>query len=350
MIDSNLTTISQQRQKRRALYPEVFTKTHNASPQKPHFANNYRVNKEIFETTLNAGLTFSCTAGYIKGQCQGGNVFLKAVFCGREWCDNCGRDGSPSHQRRIARWIPKAEQIKSMAYIVITIPEAIRDNFKNKKALTDFRTYVKRKLQRDGYGRGLIRWHYFGDCQRCKGGGCYHCNDSGTSNKYHPHLNILTDGGRIKRADFIKYMETWRHDLGRYFDKVSSTSGQIGIINYQFTRNQYKKAHLLKYVTRATHRNFNKEIATALNGYRTTSTWGKWKTKTNLKTENTNLVNLERNLCPCCKKPLTWQAGHYITDLATGEIKYKRRLISAKELQPDKLKHLAAGYYIKLNQ
>jgi len=343
------TTISAEKLKARRYYPEIYTKTHTKA-EKETFASKFKINKQLFETTLSAGATFSCQSGFIAGGCSNGHKFLKAVFCGREYCDTCGADGSPSHLRRIARWIPKAEQITNMAYLVITIPEQARAHFKNKTALTEFRTFVKRKLQRDGITRGLIRWHWFGDCRQCKGAGCFHCHNSGMSKKFHPHLNILIDGGLMKKREFNRFTQNWRNSLTSYFEKVTGIEKLPANLHYQYTNKPEIRAHWLKYVTRATHRNYNKEIAEKLAGYRTTATFGTWNHKIKVKTEISDAVALEASACPCCGSRVTWDVGSYETDLITGEIKYKRKILKVHQIRdPDKVSHLTAGYYIIKN-
>ncbi len=109
--------------------------------------------------------------------------------------------------------------------------------------------------------------------------------------------------------------------------------------------NSAKKMHLLKYVTRSTHRNYVKEIAENLKGFRTTSCWGKYDHKVEVKTENSDLVNLTNGKCLCCGEKIKWDTGYYITDLVTGESKYKRTIIKPDKI-PINIKHITAGYYI----
>jgi len=267
VIDNKVVTnISTERAKRFGAYPDSFTKLHNREAKEPardEFTRGFTLNKELFKTILDSGATLSCTAGYFRGGCVNGHKFVKAVFCGREWCESCGQDGSPVHLRRMARWMPKVKQIDSMAYMVITIPEEVRSFFKTKESLSDFRTFVKRRLQRDGYKRGLIRYHYFGDCKLCKAKGCHYCNSTGISAKYHPHLNVFVEGGKIAHKDFQLKFADLRESLSQYFKSVSGIKGLQGNVHYQYTDSAAKKMHLLKYVTRSTHRNYVKAIELA---------------------------------------------------------------------------------------
>lgn len=346
------TTIQFEKDKAGSYYPESFAKVNNGSLKynRNKFNTSYNENKAILKEILDQGLTLSCTAGYIQGGCSKGTNYLKAVFCGKEWCENCGQDGSPVHLRRLGRWIPKADQFKNLGYLVITIPEEARQFFKDKKSLTEFRTYIKRKLQRDGYDKGLIRYHYFGDCKSCKSEGCRYCRFTGINAKYHPHLNVIVDSGFIKKSEFEKYAEYFRADLSKFFEKKTKLKGLEGNLHYSYVKgtNSAKKMHLLKYVTRSTHRNYVKEIAENLKGFRTTSCWGKYDHKVEVKTENSDLVNLTNGKCLCCGEKIKWDTGYYVTDLVTGQMKYKRTIIKPDKI-PINIKHITAGYYI-INQ
>lgn len=351
-LTDSLTTITIERHKRRSNYLEPIAKLNTNPDRRDEFKNSYQENKAVLKSLLDAGLTLSCTAGYIKGGCNGGHKFLKAVFCGKEWCENCGQDGSPTHLRRIGRWIPKVEQIKSLGYYVITIPQELREYYKDPKNLSKFRLYIKRKFQRDGFNRGLIRWHWFGDCKHCKGHGCRFCRMTGISNKYHPHLNILVDGGYISKKDFESKSEKFRDELIAYFKKNTGIGCDDAVYHYSYIKGKdYKrKMHLLKYVTRSTHRNYNKQIAEALKGYRTSSTWGAWKFKKVVKTENSDLVNVTNNVCPCCGEGIVWDCGSYVVDQVTGLSKYKRSILRPKDVgDMANFTHITAGYYLSKN-
>lgn len=351
-----VTTIENERYKIRRPYPELFAKTHNRTPAvepaiklpgRDQFSASFKFHKELFETILNNGARLSCTAGYIAGHCARGHKFVKAVFCGREWCPSCGQDGSPAHLRRIARWMPKISQMPQVGYFVITIPEVARPWFTKPEQLTDFRTFIKRKLQRDGYGRGLIRWHLFGDCKSCNGKGCRFCEYTGAGTKYHPHLNILVEGGKIKKADFAQYFPAFRKSLSAYFKRVTGLDDLPGVVNYQYTNEAGKKMHLMKYITRSTHRIFNKEIAENLKGYRITSSWGKWSKVTEQpRGEYSDLISIENNICPCCAEAITWDVGYWKQD-AAGKQVYKRKLQKFTIRGPgERAEHIKAGYYI----
>ena len=254
-------------------YPELYAKPHNGFSFLP-----------------------SCSQGFIKGICSGGHQFAKLLLCGREWCPDCGADQSMSHKRRIARWWPKVMQMEKLGYLVITVPPMIREQIKDKKALSDFRTYVKRKLQRMGYDRGLIRYHWAGE-------------DGKT---WHPHLNILIEEMFMPKkvmAEIKRDLCTW---FSNYFDedpaklKINMWYSYSKPLSSTFVAH---KIHKLKYITRATMKvHPSWDIVKVLKGFRTTSTWGKWdKSK-----ENTSeLASLEAGLCPHpeCRQKIAWEGG-----------------------------------------
>ena len=171
-----------------------------------------------------------CPGYWLMGTCENGHRFAKELYCGREWCPVCGEDWSPAHQRRFARWLRKAVQIESMGYFVFTIPEALRSNFRTRKAIKGLEHHIQDLMKAHGYSRGLRRWHYFGD----------------KSTRYHPHLNVIVDAGFIPEAKLDTIKKVYAVLLG--VDVVD--------IHYQYVRSPAEKVHVLKYVTRATFRDY----------------------------------------------------------------------------------------------
>ncbi len=140
---------------------------------------------DYLESIANSGLKLKQPAypgWFVAGICeQGEHVFYRMTYCGREWCGVCRE---PMHKRRIARWLPKAFQVKSMGYLVVTILPEDRARFRTKAVLSQAgkrATTVIRQLFR----RGLRRWHWFGDKDQ----------------DYHPHLNYLVEGGYMSRHE-----------------------------------------------------------------------------------------------------------------------------------------------------
>lgn len=267
----------------------------------------------------------SCSLGFIKGSCAGGHKFAKLLLCGKEWCPDCGADGSMTHKRRVARWWGKVMSMPEMGYMVVTVPKECRASFKNKVVLSNFRTYLKRKLQRMGYDKGLIRYHWAGD-------------DGYT---WHPHLNILIEEGYLSKAKMVELKE----DLQTWFTKKfpMSLKGKKAKINLWYSyatpgeKFEAHKIHKLKYITRSTFKNLDTvkdiDLVRVLKGYRTTSTWGKWEKD---KTNTSALASLEAGKCPHpeCRKPVSWEKGD-------DRIVSRRSKLWSKVI----LKPLDGGYY-----
>ncbi|GAH98854.1 unnamed protein product, partial [marine sediment metagenome] len=124
-------------------------------------------------------LARECGAWALVGQCRNGHCFAAKLYCGREWCSEC-RD--QVHRRRIARWLPKAQQLESMGYWDITFPMNLRLLLRNKVILRKVGKKAVAALRAQGFARGLRRWHWFGD----------------TPGLYNPHLNIIVDGKYLR--------------------------------------------------------------------------------------------------------------------------------------------------------
>jgi hypothetical protein len=275
--------------------------------------NRYQEGKKYFSDLFSEAKIPSCSTGYISGACQGGHKFAAPYLCGKDYCKECGKDGSPIHQRRVSRWMPLVEQFKSLGYLVFTFPKDIRFLFLDKAQLSDFRYQLKRKLIRDGFTKGLMRWHWFGDCSSCNGYGCWMCNETGSGQEFHPHLNIFIDKKFISNLDeFINGYKRWVklyvtrlldaeikkrilliEKYGDIVDRTDKAWKELDIlntiksnflegdlvINYSYSTQKGMMINKLKYVTRSTFRIYNKDVKDSLHNYRNSVRWGFTKSK-----------------------------------------------------------------------
>ena len=123
-------------------------KPHTIPDNSRNAATNYQKGKEYFRQRWQTGQVPTCSPGYISGQCTGGHKFAAPFLCGRETCPDCGRDGSPIHQRRVSRWLPLVQQYKRLGYLVLTFPQQLRWILSDRETLSDFRYQFRRKLKR----------------------------------------------------------------------------------------------------------------------------------------------------------------------------------------------------------
>jgi len=235
---------------------------------------------------------------FVSGGCENGHRFAKTLVCQKEWCPICGAEGSIAHNRRWLRWLPKIQQFGTMGYFVFTMPEALRSKYRRKKALSGLGHQVQELLKAFGYSRGLRRWHYFGD----------------KSEKYHPHLNCLVDGGYLspQKLDAIK----------RGYAELLGV--EIADVNYHYRKSQGKMLHSLRYICRSTFRDYtwDLKLALELKGFRNMVVWGRgrwdndpsWsldelKGKAEGQVEGLQIEAIEslaEKRCPVCGMPITW--------------------------------------------
>jgi len=225
----------------------------------------------------------SCHQGFITGKCSNGHHFAKAILCGKEFCVDCGANWSWIHQRRHYRWLPKVKSMESVGYLVVTVPPEIRNFILDKRRLSDFRRYCVRLLKREGYNRGLVRWHW--------------CGEDGYN--WHPHLNFLFPAGWISKEKLTEL----RTKMAARLSIMSKIHVPQIVINYRYSKEGWKKRHWCKYVTRSTWRKFSEPLAQVIKGYTNNVTWGDWKSK---KKDN-SVAKLERGCCPLCDAPITWK-------------------------------------------
>ena len=270
--------------------------------------NSYQTGKAYFSDLFKRGEVPTCSTGYISGSCAGGHKFAAPYLCGKDYCKECGKDGSPIHQRRVSRWLPLTEQFKTLGYLVFTFPKSVRFLFKDKKILSDFRFQLKRKLTREKYTTGLARWHFFGDCEYCKANGCYHCNNTGSGVDFHPHLNLFINAGYQanlkewiagynrfvklyvlrqlanevakrtllieKYGTSIDHLDTVYTELMELETIIQEIKKTTFVINYSYTSNKEEIINKLKYVTRSTFRVFDKDVKDILHNFRNSVRWG----------------------------------------------------------------------------
>jgi len=228
----------------------------------------------------------------IRDRCSDGHRIAKTLWCGREWCKKCG---DIVHDRRIARWLPKAQQFEEAGYWVVTYPEEVRPLLHTKKALSRQGKKLRDTLKQLGYHRGLQRWHYFGD----------------KSNKYHPHQNALVEGGYLQPEELESQKDFIRKSLISH--RMACLVGKQLDIHYSYLKSPKQIYHSLKYITRATFKQieWDEALAHKLHNFRNCIAWGKWDSpvKWELPKQAEKLqplINLTENRCPVCGTPLKW--------------------------------------------
>jgi len=313
-----------------------------------------------------------CPSSAIFGWDTNGHNYAKELYCGLEYCPDCGQKDSVPHKRRFARWLPKVQTLKSAGYFVIEFPLSIRHLYHSKAALEragklathvlkgDYEIKQRRtsgevlhkgevgRVHRRWFAQGLRRWHYFGDApanvrvavERQQGITQLPLDTEFATMRYNPHLNVIVSAGFIPdaRLDYIKAML-----------RAAFNCSDL-IVNYSFADVPGKIVHLLKYVTRATFLdiNWDKYLAGSLYGFRNMRGWGKWtgeavwtlddlgdaahKEVEGVDIEAVNSLGESR--CPLDGLPIHWSKP-----MPMGLLHY---LIKT---QGDDVKVLGAGYY-----
>jgi len=294
----------------------------------------------------------NCLNGYVSGKCSNGHGWAKAIYCDKEWCPDCGAKHSPVHQRRIARWFDKVMSFDSLGYLVVTVPTEAREDFYDKTVLSAYRLAIKRKLQEMGYDRGLSRWHWLGDCKKCRGKGCEHCKQTGASRNYNPHLNIFIGEGFLDKRQFNRVIGGLKEFCAKWIRNNLVIELEHPVtIHYQFTEDKDKKAHLLSYCTRATLRHDIRKIRETVYRYRSTNSWGVFPDSEQPATDPGMI--LEKGRCPCCGERVVYEqftATKYfphpredIVNLSCGYVKLPDEVAPVQPPAPDRYKLLSYG-------
>jgi len=236
-----------------------------------------------------------CGTWSLLARCPHGHRFAKKLFCGREWCLEC-RD--QTHNRRIARWLPKAQQLEAMGYWVITFPEEVLPLLRRPRVWAEVGRKTVRILRSEGFTRGLRRWHWFGD----------------ENTRFRPHLNVIVEGRYLRRGKLELVKKHLREGILPVGIRKALGDKEM-VINYSYTKDPAKMYHILKYVTRPTflERDWDNEMAARLWNFRNNAWWGRWtgeaKWQINSKeSENMKAANsLGKGICPICGEKITWE-------------------------------------------
>jgi len=221
-----------------------------------------------------------CGSWALVRSCSDGHVFAKTLDCGREWCEKCR---SSAHSRRLGRWLSKAQKIKEMGYLTVTLPLDKRP--RSQKELRRLGLSITRILKRRGFFRGLRRDHFFGDKSRV----------------WNPHFNFLLDSGYLN-PELIESIKKAISGILKA-EKI--------VLHYQFTQEVRLMLHWLKYITRPTFlkESWDPEMVEEFFNFRNAGSWGKWddENKWALPEEEKKLANYKKvgaGICPTCGKKL----------------------------------------------
>jgi len=249
-------------------------------------------------------LQLFCPSWVQLGECEHGHQVAKELICNREWCDGdgCGGNDGKAHQRRKAAWYPRARQIASMGRFVLTIPPEVRSEYRTRETLGKAGTAVTRMLKRYGFTRGLRRWHLFGEDHHGSDGA------GAVSPVYHPHLEVIVDGGYFDLEMIEAIKASWCRIL-----KVDVSRGNI---HYEYSTDVRKKCHIVSYALRPTflHWEWDEDLAREIIGFHNRQTWGKWDgepvweipVNSEAKPPLEELVALHDGRCPIDGSRITW--------------------------------------------
>ena len=178
-----------------------------AKPPASSYKDSLAKSATVVVPVANPVAKSACGGWAVVSECSTGkHHFAKKLLCGKEWCGPCGEDNSGAHKRRQARILPKLQQVRRLGYLVIEWPEWARHigqggispdldggehvagwvySKVDLRATTNMVVEVLagkrcgRRGRVGGYfGRGIHRWHWFGD---------------ELPGKWNPHLNVLVD-------------------------------------------------------------------------------------------------------------------------------------------------------------
>lgn len=230
-----------------------------------------------------------CPGYAVVGKCGAcGKQYATELIDGKDWCQHCGGVDGLMHDRRKARWYPKAQKIASMGGFIITETMANRERLRGFDEVIDKDTgehlgwksrLSKRSIayrcmfKRHGFDRGLSGWDWFGECHdpeheaaKAETGGDCLC-----PRPWNPHFSALVDGGYLSPEK----LEAIKRSVARI---QGIPVGQVNVF-YSYSDEPLKKLHMVHYVCRPTFLawQWDEEMAVKLKGFRTYQAWGQGK-------------------------------------------------------------------------
>ncbi len=249
-----------------------------------------------------------CPGFVAAGQCENGHHWGKKSVCGRDWCAYCGGKDGIAHDRRKARWYPKAQQLTTAGRLVITVPPELRHRYRGRYALAGLGRAVRRSLREThGFKRGLMGWHFFGEhagVDESPSG-----VDDATLNPpvYHPHMDIVLDAGYLGPSRLAAIKASVALILKVNVKRVNAY--------YSYSHDPRKIVHFVNYSCRPTFlcHEWDKMLAHLLKGFRARQAWGVWGDPPAWGLESGDketpvgaVVVLMAHHCPTCGATIKW--------------------------------------------
>ncbi|MBA7539635.1 hypothetical protein ES705_31915 [subsurface metagenome] len=251
------------------------------------------------------GLDEKCGQWALYGECQNGHRFAVQLFCGKPWHEACREI---MHRRKIARLLPKVQQLLPAGHWVIRPPNELQVWFLSRRGRRLLIKRVIKALKSLGYRRGLVFIHYFGD----------------DPTRFAFHLDVLVDGGFLEP----EVLEELKAKLRRliYNPAAIKRWGDTLAVNYHYKPTWGQVYSALEYCTRPTFTQLegNERAADSIRGERTIRRWGRWDEEPKWQLGESekklqSLVSLEKGECPVCGKPIIWNKNPIPFDLVRSQ-------------------------------
>ena len=209
----------------------------------------------------------NCPAYAVVGYCRFGHYYAKLLICGREWCPHCGGLDGLAHHRRMALWFPRLVQLTQLGYMVITLPMSSRNAVRSRSALSVLGSKFRRMMKSHGIGRGLRRWHWFGDPHEDQD---TPFDVPPTAQPFHPHINLLCDTRWLDEDHLIAL----KLSVSRILEiRISDVN-----LHYSYASTPAQMVHKMRYVLRPTFSDssWDLHMAETIIGLRNSLSWGRW--------------------------------------------------------------------------
>ncbi|GAI69530.1 unnamed protein product [marine sediment metagenome] len=182
-----------------------------------------------------------------------------------------------------------------MGYDVITFPLEVRIIMRSPAVLAVKAKQARKVYRKWGYQKVFTRWHYFGK----------------NGEKYHPHLNVLYDGGYLSEEQLAKKKDLIRRRL--LPRSIAKRIKKDLVIHSDYTQETKLKMRWISYVMKATFtdKSWDYELASRLKGFRNGCFAGFWNDAPKWRLTGTDkkynlLLKVKAGIHPISGKPILW--------------------------------------------
>jgi len=188
---------------------------------------------------------------WFEGEISGDN-YLKRVDCRKHWCPECGGKGGHIHKSRLHSILNRVNaDFYNVRQLVFTIPESLRDTFKDREKLNDLFKMTKQVIEKR-FGEAIFdKKGHVRKYRLDKPAIAYlHAFGDEAPGVFKPHINVhILESKKVLLKLSESYLQEIKDDWLKKLKKYDSSLLVVDV-NYSFVTHKGKIIHKFKYMSR----------------------------------------------------------------------------------------------------